>query len=214
MSAIKRSVRFSAKNVSFQYEVDETLDKSISYFDKSDYDRINVENRATVQIMQTGSIGDITCFCSRGLEGRTKTGAQRRLQGIRRAQKAVVDEQWRQIDNDWNDPDMIAELYKGFALPALMQAQRMATRDASAARRWHASPVNSKEGAKTSNLSSDDMTSSSTETNSLSSEEDDDSISESSTAQLNLKTAKTSFKNKLFRRVVGQTPLATGWRSR
>jgi hypothetical protein len=72
-----------------------------------------------------------------------------------------------------------------------MQAQRMATRDASVARRWHASPVNSKEEEpETSNLSSDDMTLSSTETNSVSSEEDNDISSESSAAQLNLKTAK------------------------
>jgi hypothetical protein len=131
----ERNVQFSiGENVCFEYEIDETLDKSSIYFDKNDYNRVENENQLTLQMMQTGYM-DPAYFCSRGLESRTDMGVTRRRDGIRQAQKAVVDEHRRQIDNNCNDPDMIAELYKRFASPALRKARHVATRDARVARK-------------------------------------------------------------------------------
>jgi hypothetical protein len=183
MSAIKRSVRFSAKdnhNVGFEYEVLDAakLDRSIFYLDRSDYKRMHAENHATMQMMRTGSL-DTDYFCSRGLESRTKYAARRRIDWIRRAQKAVIDEHWQQIDNGCNDPKIIEELYKEFALPALAQAQRVAARDASAAKKCHACPPGVKKNNGTgsfpeeksqqlSSLSPEEVTESTTERKSLS----------------------------------------------
>jgi hypothetical protein len=73
-------------------------------------------------------------LCLRGLECRTRQGAQKTSASRRRAKSAVLNEQQRQKELQDFDSDLLSEIYKGFSLASLSQAQRAAKMDAAEAR--------------------------------------------------------------------------------
>jgi hypothetical protein len=101
---------------------------ALLFYVRAEYDTIVAENKATIQMMNNGVL-ESECFCSRGLEAKTRLGSRRRRNIQRRAQDAVLDEQHRQRYENDEDIVMISEVYKGFTIPSHTQAQRQGTRD-------------------------------------------------------------------------------------
>jgi hypothetical protein len=101
---------------------------ALLFYVQAEYDLIVAENQATIQMMDNGALGS-EHFCSRGLEARTRLASRRRRNIRGRAQAAVLDEQHRQRYENDKDAEMIAEVYRGFAIPCHTQAQRQGTRD-------------------------------------------------------------------------------------
>ena len=98
------------------------------YYVQADYDRILTENQATFDMIARGGINDEESFCRRGLE-------KKRRDIRRRAQEAVLEEQWRQRNEGVEDHhNILAEIYRGYTLVCEVTARRRGTMDAMAAK--------------------------------------------------------------------------------
>jgi hypothetical protein len=123
----KRSVHF-ASHVSV-YEIDkvEEEDRFCYWMCKEEYVVIRGnctrEVRLALQQCATASAN------FRGLEHKTPQGLYRRFQNRMRAAKVVLEEQKRQKQSGFSDPDWIATLYKEVCHRSAMESKIMGMRD-------------------------------------------------------------------------------------
>lgn len=128
-------VRFDfARTSCVCYEFEMPVFLSDIYYVQADYERIWVENKATVEMMIQGGIKDEEFFCARGLEKATPAGKRRKDRIRRRAREAILNEQWRQFDECEDDPDLLAEIYKTYTVYLEKDAQDLGASDARCAK--------------------------------------------------------------------------------
>jgi hypothetical protein len=104
------------------------------WYSKAEYSKIGDDNMAILRMMHTCKLLDDEKVCTRGLEARTSLGRRRSKTNRRRALHAVIDEQYRQKKEGADDPEMMAEIYKGFSIPSIIQSNNLGFRDAQAAK--------------------------------------------------------------------------------
>jgi hypothetical protein len=107
-----------------------------AYYTREEYESFRDEIDALVRSHQrtVKNKDERGKLCFRGLEGRTHQGARRKVANRNRAKNAVLQEQTRQKQTQDFDPEMLAEIYKGFCLTSVSQAHRIAEADAACSR--------------------------------------------------------------------------------
>jgi hypothetical protein len=85
-------------------------------------------------MLQTRNCLDTNKYCARGLEAKSPHGEQRKATNHRPAKKAVIDETFRQELEGVHDPEILAEIYKGFSTQCTHLAHSVAKIDAQIAR--------------------------------------------------------------------------------
>ena len=99
------------------------------WYSREDISRIKQECTETVKLMIGQHALDPDTQCSRGLEFRTPEGLKRRQRNKHSSIDAVLDEQDRQWDNDEEDAEYLADVYRDYSLPCQAMAHRMGLRD-------------------------------------------------------------------------------------
>lgn len=112
----------SVKNMS-QAEINEI------WYDKFDYDDIKRQIVIFLRKVQQGKAVDITQETGRGLEFRTKSGAEARQRYKREAIRAVLEEQDRQVEDDEDDDEQIAIVSMAATAATRQQARELGTYD-------------------------------------------------------------------------------------
>jgi hypothetical protein len=100
-----------------------------TWYDRDEYCEIKKSLSPTVKKMHKGLPLDSDDDESRGLEYRTRAGAQRRQKNKLHSIDAVLDEQERQWEESRSDPTYIAEIYSQATAHCLMGAYLAAKAD-------------------------------------------------------------------------------------
>jgi hypothetical protein len=122
------------RNAYIEDPCSQQVDLSKSYYTKSEYTEIANQNRANLEMLQKHNCLDTNEYCARGLEAKSTHGRQRKATNRRRARKAVIDETFRQELEGVHDPEILAEIYKGFSTQCARLAHSVARIDAQIAR--------------------------------------------------------------------------------
>jgi hypothetical protein len=136
-SPSKRRVHFVfLRNAYIEDPCTQQVDLSKSYYTKSEYTEIAKQNRANIEMLQKPNycLVDTNEYCIRGLEAQSPRGARRKAANRRRARKAVIEEGVRQELEGVDDPEILAEIYKGFSIQCGRLAHSVARFDARIAR--------------------------------------------------------------------------------
>ena len=115
-----------------------------TWYSQSEMQSIRLESKATAQEIQRRQSkkeqqtqeDDDENFVARGLEARTKRGAELRMQRRASSINLVLDEQHRQQVMGDYDPEYLSLVYKQSCQPSLLDAQRNAQQDAEQATSW------------------------------------------------------------------------------
>jgi hypothetical protein len=129
----KRKVDFAfLRNAYIEDPCTQQVDLSKSYYTKSEYAEIAKENGANIEMLQKRNycLVDTNEYCPRGLEAQIPRGARRKAANRRRAREAVIEEGVRQEVQGLDDPEMLAEIYKGFSIQCARLAHSVAKLDA------------------------------------------------------------------------------------
>jgi hypothetical protein len=134
-SPSKRKVHFVVlRNAYIEDPCSQQVDISKSYYTKSEYAEIANQNKANLEMLQKRNCLHTTEYCIRGLEAKSPRGGRRKAANRRRARKAVIDESFRQKLEGVHDPEILAEIYKGFSTQCARIAHSVARLDAQIAR--------------------------------------------------------------------------------
>jgi hypothetical protein len=136
-SPSKRRVHFAfLSNAYIEDPCTQQVDLSKSYYTKSEYTEIAKQNRANLEMLQKPNycLVDANEYCPRGLEAQSPRGARCKAANRRRARKAVIEEGVRQELEGVDDPEILAEIYKGFSIQCARLAHSVAKLDAQIAR--------------------------------------------------------------------------------
>ena len=109
-----------------------------TWFNETDFQRIHQEISVTVQMMERSEPIDHNKYCSRGLEFRTRVGAHQRLQNKVDARDAVLTEQDLQWNEDIDDPEMLADVYRDISRCCIVSAHMAGLFDEKMARDFDA----------------------------------------------------------------------------
>lgn len=85
-------------------------EKEAVWYTANDTKIILAMAKVTVKMMMKGEICDDIDYCSRGLEGKTPSGAKRRQKNKQILRKALLEEQEIQREEGVYDPEYLAEL--------------------------------------------------------------------------------------------------------
>mmetsp|Transcript_6990 Transcript_6990/g.15983 ORF Transcript_6990/g.15983 Transcript_6990/m.15983 type:complete len:198 (+) Transcript_6990:174-767(+) len=127
--------RVAVHVVTHYSDIEEEEDISQIWYKKSDFRNMRRDFAGTVHKISEGCYhGDSENECARGLEYRTKHGAQWRSINKRRARHAVLDEQSRQKSLGINDPDALKAVYMVQCNQSKSAAQKLGDSDSQVAK--------------------------------------------------------------------------------
>ena len=105
-----------------------------TWYGDSDFQRIHDEINYTVDLIEKSEHIDTSKYCTRGLEFRTRAGAQQRRRNKIDARNATLDEQDFQWTEGLNDPDMLSKVYQRKSHTCLVAAHMAGLMDEKVAR--------------------------------------------------------------------------------
>eukprot|EP00980_Cylindrotheca_fusiformis_P010444 scaffold2322_cov135-Cylindrotheca_fusiformis.AAC.3 len=128
----RKSVRFQDLTAVQEFPIVQDADKASYWMGPADFLQIRREYIHALQVsynpLKRGKIE------FRGLEHKTPTGAQRRVENRAKARRAVLDEQVYQSKMGFKDPEYIAALYSTITHRSRVEANILGIKDEMAAK--------------------------------------------------------------------------------
>jgi len=114
----RHSVDFINGHEAFEFEKPESQDAEEIWYTREEYDIMKARNSLIVKMMKSGSFRETDDHSFRGLEHKLKDGFKQRRSNKFGALNAVLEEQDRQFNRSFSNPDIIAEAYRRVSLNA------------------------------------------------------------------------------------------------
>lgn len=126
----RHSVDFKNGHSSFEIDKPDEMEALDIWYTRQEYDIMKARNSLIVKMMKSGKFCETEEHSFRGLEHKLKGGFKQRRSNKFGALNAVLEEQDRQFNRNFNKPEIIAEAYRRVSLNARENAFVIGQRDA------------------------------------------------------------------------------------